>query len=139
MDYRGERIAGSGSVFLLLLNEKDTEETMKLEGKDRLLHTWNYQGKARAGLAIKNDFNIYIFEPHAWKGHYVGGITGRAGGHRRCQERALTGSIGFVSALPLFWVNEMYYLQIIRHPSRSALDVQSDFRGWVLRRHPPLS
>lgn len=45
MDHGDMKLSGDGSIFLLLLNEEDSEETEGLNGKDRLRHAWTFEGE----------------------------------------------------------------------------------------------
>lgn len=45
MDHGGMKLSGDGTVFLLLLNQDDSEETEGLNGKDRLRHALKFEGE----------------------------------------------------------------------------------------------
>lgn len=45
MDHGDMKLSGDGTVFLLLLNEDDSEETEGLNGKDRLRHALTFEGE----------------------------------------------------------------------------------------------
>lgn len=50
MEHGGSKVSGEGSLFVLLLNEEDSEETAGVEGKDRLRHKWKYKGEPTKNL-----------------------------------------------------------------------------------------
>ena len=47
MDHGDMKLSGDGSVFFLLLNEDDSEETEGINGKDRLRHALKFEGDLR--------------------------------------------------------------------------------------------